>query len=167
MRFTGFDSNNMTPISREAIYTYDKANNPKTIQFGGKTFNYTYNKAGQINNISYPNTVSMEKTYDNLDRLSVLDIKSGQNTLVSEKYSYDILGNINSVDRNGILSSYKYDKKNQLVSEIFNDNSGDANKILYIYDGTGNRIKKEQYSGMQTKETEYGINSLNQLESVS
>ena len=58
-------------------------------------------------------------------------------------YTYDNLGNITAVYKNGVLAeSYEYDSLGQLIRE---DNVAEDYTVLYVYDKAGNIASKEQF----------------------
>ena len=58
-------------------------------------------------------------------------------------YTYDELGNIETICENGVLkATYHYDAKNQLVRE---DNQWENYTICYTYDVGGNILTKMKY----------------------
>jgi len=122
-------------------------------------------KTGLIYGVSLNNTQKIEYTYDILSRLDrkilntatpfateysylegatqgttttlVKSVKNGYDTL---EYSYDELGNITQVKKNGsVIESYSYDALNQLVSATYGGNT-----YTYTYDNGGNitQVKK-------------------------
>lgn len=85
------------------------------------TLNYTYDGPGNLASMSssHTNGVSVEYTYDDLNRLStVVDgrLPSGSN---STTYAYDPANNLaNATYPNGIQSAFTYDALNRATSLI-------------------------------------------------
>ena len=70
----------------------------------------------------------------------VSQLKNGNDTL---SYTYDDIGNIETVSKNGVLkNTYHYDALNQLIRE---DNV-DVNTVTYSYDNGGNITSKKEYA---------------------
>ncbi len=71
---------------------------------------------------------------------------SGNNSGTADvvySYTYDNLGNITAVYKNGVLAeSYEYDSLGQLIRE---DNVAEDYTVLYVYDKAGNIASKEQF----------------------
>ena len=109
----------MSDASGVTLYAYDSQDRltaKNTAQQG--TLHYTYDAAGHVASISSSNTggVSVNYTYDSLDRLStVVDnrLQSGQNTTT---YTYDPASNVATVSYpNGLQSTFTYDQLNRLT----------------------------------------------------
>ena len=95
---------------------------------------------------------------------SYLTTSSGQTSLVSGitysgiaskayLYTYDALGNITSVSRNGVLeASYEYDDLGQLKKEI---NNVVGKTWEYTYDDRGNLLSKKEKVGSSTTAKSY------------
>ncbi|MDX9702393.1 MAG: RHS repeat-associated core domain-containing protein [Candidatus Auribacterota bacterium] len=155
-------------ISQTVTCTYNTANELTSVACNGKNISYTYNKAGQLITKTLPQT-AIQYSYDALDRLETLQAGS----LFTERYGYDILGNIVSVDHSGYVSRYGYDAKNQLAYELYKNADGFVNKKSYTYDGTGNRLTMFHQTGntanppaFSDQTHTYIYNNLNQLEKI-
>lgn len=103
-----------------------------------------YDAAGHVNSIasSNPNGVSVDYTYDDLNRLStVVDNRLSGNRTTT--YSYDNASNIATVVYpNGLTSTFTYDAMNRLTAM----NAGTAN-YSYQLGPTGNRINATEGNG--------------------
>jgi len=93
----------------------------------GNTPQYNGNISGQAWGGSTPAGNSFAYDYDKLDRLL-----SGANSSMSEVISYDLMGNIQTLNRDGVTRTYAYDG-NKLTST-----SGAPGTGTYGYDGNGN-----------------------------
>jgi RHS repeat-associated protein len=103
-----------------------------------------YDAAGHVNSIasSNPNGVSVDYTYDDLNRLStVVDNRLSGNRTTT--YSYDNASNVATVVYpNGLTSTFTYDAMNRLTAM----NAGTAN-YSYQLGPTGNRINATEGNG--------------------
>jgi RHS repeat-associated protein len=104
-------------------FSYDlKYQDGTTAQFNGNIANQSWGANG-----SNPNTFTYG--YDKLNRLL-----SGTSTgiVMSEILTYDVMGNITSLNRNGTLGTYAY------TGNKLNQVTGGLATGLYTYDGNGN-----------------------------
>ena len=138
----------------------------KIIMVNNKEFdyNYKYDFNNNITNINI-NNYSINKKYDLNNRLVNYNInnilgyrisylKNGSNSsnIPSSiyyndgeyyKYSYDNMGNVNRVFKNGILiNRYSYDCLGRIIRE---DNKELDKSIVYCYDNNGNILNKYTY----------------------
>ena len=84
------------------MFDYDAMARFQTITYGGSTaFQYHYDSASnERQRDSSVNGVSQFYTYDNLDRMTHVDVKKGNNILGSEDYGHDDMSRLISVTRN-------------------------------------------------------------------
>ena len=131
----------------------------------GTTPQYNGNIANQLWGAAAPNANTFTYSYDKLNRLT-----SGAATGMSEVISYDVMGNITSLDRDnqsraysyngnqlqqvsGLTSSpYQYDVNGNVSYDARNNKTVDYNVmnlpvriggIYYTYDGTGKKLRKQ------------------------
>jgi len=106
-------------------FSYDlKYQDGTTAQFNGNIANQSWGANG-----SNPNTFTYG--YDKLNRLL-----SGTSTgiVMSEVLTYDVMGNIASLNRNGTLGTYDYTGTGNKLKQV----TGGLATGLYTYDGNGN-----------------------------
>jgi RHS repeat-associated protein len=102
----------------------------------GEITEYIYGN-GLLEKINYPNGTETNYTYDLNDRiLTMVNKKTGGDTISSFQYEYDNVGNRSSMSDNEGLHSYQYDKKYQVVRVDYPDGSYRA----YTYDPVGSRL---------------------------
>jgi RHS repeat-associated protein len=70
------------------------------------------------------------------------------NTTLS--YTYDALGNIETVTKDGVTTTYTYDEQNQLTQEQTKNGNTVTSTSTYTYDTYGNIREKKVYSGAVT-----------------
>ena len=108
----------MTDASGLTTYTYDHLDRLLSKATPQGTLSYTYDSAGNVASIasSNPNGVSVQYSYDQLNRLAtVVDARlpSGQNVTA---YTYDAANNLATVNYpNGVASSFAYDSLNRMT----------------------------------------------------
>lgn len=154
-------------------YSYDKNSNVNktkyTLGTDSKETKYNYDRDNRINSIVTENNMVVVN-YDRLSRIANKEIKSNNNTYVTEyeylntnienkttekvksikngnneliSYTYDANGNIETIkEGNEQKQKYYYDGLNQLIRE---DNKALNKTIVYTYDVGGNIITKKEY----------------------
>jgi len=148
----------MTDGSGTTTYSYDSLDRLTTKATPEGTLNYTYDAGGNLASMSstHTNGVSVEYTYDDLNRLStVVDnrLGSGANTTT---YTYDPASNLATATYpNGVQSAFTYDSLNR-VSTLVSPVSGYA----YQYGPTGNRSTATEINGRTLTWSYDGINRL-------
>jgi RHS repeat-associated protein len=131
----------MTDASGTTTYNYDDHDRLQTKQTPQGTLTYTYDPAGNVASMQSSNTngVSVEYTYDSLNRLeTVVDnrLSVGQQTTT---YSYDPASNLATVTYpNGLQSTFTYDTLNRLTA---------LNGYSYQLGPAGNRQSATEPSG--------------------
>lgn len=118
-------------------YTYNSVGQIITKkQSDGITFNYSYDKAGNIISVKTPYT-NTEYQYDLLNRLINVN-EDGKNTT----YSYDANGNVEEMTYpNGCKTVYQYDNWNRLIQEVIVDSKGnEIEHYEYELAPAGNRV---------------------------
>ncbi|SFW77797.1 RHS repeat-associated core domain-containing protein, partial [Sinomicrobium oceani] len=161
---------------RRYAYTYDALNRITSGKFngGGQTDRYTvegitYDKNGNIEHLTRRGHVNsgatsfgvmdnLAYTYDTGNKLlKVTDsgnktygFKDGTNT--GNDYTYDANGNL-LTDANKGITGISYNHLNLPTQVSFG-----SNKIAYIYDASGTKLKKEVTQGSSVTATEYAGN---------
>jgi RHS repeat-associated protein len=115
------------PDSKYVDYGYDEAGNLTTVtDWLGNVTSYAYNNAGLLTTTTLPSgtSITSTRTYDNADRLTLLENKKGANTLSSFGYTLNADGNRTQVaDLNG-TTSYTYDSLQRLTQASYPAISG-------------------------------------------
>ncbi len=96
---------------------------------------YTYDAAGQVTNIAYPNGTSTAYIYDTAGRVMGITHVNSSDTFASFSYTYDAVGNRLSEVSTAGTTTYSYDALSRLTGVTYPD--GEA--VIYSYDSMGNR----------------------------
>lgn len=141
----------MNDASGETVYTYDVRNRLASKQTPFGTLTYTYDNASNLltTRSSNANGVSVDYTYDVLNRLSTVK----DNRLLTlnggvTSYDYDTVGNLESYQYpNGVKTSYTYNTLNRLTS--MNTALGATTQSSYTYTlgPAGNRTAVSELGG--------------------
>jgi RHS repeat-associated protein len=150
LSYTYYASGNVETIASSntngvsVTLTWDELNRLSTVidnrlPSGANTAVYTYDPAGNVATVAYPNGFQTTFTYDQLSRLTAVS------TPVSS-YSYQLgpTGNrIGAAEGNGRTLTWNYDGIYRLTSETISgdpaNNSGDNGSATYTLDAVGNR----------------------------
>jgi RHS repeat-associated protein len=175
MTFTGInragdfvpDNDTLYPSAPQTVtYYYNDANQLTEIYLNGASVpvaSYDYNYGGLLDTKTYANGTAVSYSYDALDRL--IELTNGD--ISSQRYEYDVVGNktrvITERDNQSYVAAYRYDRKNQLIEEVFHDTNSTIGKHSYTYDGTGNRTAMTDIYGAASVENTYTYNTLNEL----
>ena len=124
-------------------------------QNGQNSISNTYDELARVNKriVDATNSYETEYTYleggdPNTTTTVIKTVKNGSDTL---EYSYDDVGNITEIKKNGItVQKYSYDSLNQLVTATYGGHT-----YTYAYDNAGNilSVKKD---GTEVKTYGYG-----------
>ena len=150
----------MTDASGTTTYTYDNLDRLKTKATPQGTLTYTYDATGNVASINSSNAkgISVNYTYDELNRLStVIDnrLPAGHNTT---NYTYDPASNLGTVTYpNGLQSTFTYNDLNRLTA--LNATKG---SYTYTLGPTGNRLSGTESSGRTLNWSYDGIYRLTQ-----
>ncbi len=144
-------------------YAYDDLNRLETVtdqRLNPGATSYTYDAAGNLDTLTYPNGVASAHTYDDLSRLTELEISAG--TLLG-RYTYtldDTGARTKLVDETGRTVDYGYDLAYRLLNEtITNDPQGSNGRIGSTYDATGNRLHRRiDLDGVSDQTVSYDAN---------
>lgn len=115
---------NGAPVGFNMTLKYNDATDPLRRQYNGNIANQVYTNGGS-NIFSYQ--------YDKLNRLTVGEVSP---SLLSEVLTYDVMGNITSLSRDGTganIYTYKNSNKSNQLQSVAGVTLGD-----YDYDGNGN-----------------------------
>ncbi|MBE9117226.1 hypothetical protein IQ249_15100 [Lusitaniella coriacea LEGE 07157] len=149
-------------------YTYDEQNRLETVTEDNETTTYLYDLAGNLKETQFPNGTVERRTYDELNRLDVLETVKGGTLLSRFDYATNDAGHrlevIESVRQpDGTLAErtvrYEYDDLYRLISEEVV--GGDT--TTYTYDDVGNRLSKT-VNGVITNTYTYDDNDLLEVE---
>ncbi|MEG5129330.1 putative Ig domain-containing protein [Microcoleus sp. ARI1-B5] len=104
---------------------------------------YFYDAEGNLSRTELPNGVVETRTYDELNRLKLLQYQRNGVTLQSFDYTLDPVGHRKVVaEQNGRKVEYEYDDLYRLKSETITDSVNGNRTISYGYDAVGNRLTK-------------------------
>ncbi|MHB8857268.1 MAG: DUF7948 domain-containing protein [Bellilinea sp.] len=152
----------MTTPAGTIYYSYDGAGQLASVTgASGAVSSYTYDAAGLRTQLVLPNGVTIDYSYDALDRLTGIDQHLGVTTLASYDYTLDPAGNrLSLTEVDGSSIQWTYDDAYRLASETRRDGS---NAVTYqagfTYDAVGNRLT-QTVDGVATQ---YTYNELDQL----
>ncbi len=143
-------------------YTYDELNRLiNHTDLNGATISYTYDALSRRKTLALPNTVNTAYAYDSANRLLNLTTKKGATpTLSNFAYTYDELGNRQTMTDAVGLHTYGYDTLSQLTSS--DEPVGGTPDLTFQYDALGNRLQRTRGANVQT----YTPNQLNQYDQV-
>jgi RHS repeat-associated protein len=136
-------SNNDPVHSVSVAYTYDNLNRLATVvdnrlPVGQNTTQYSYDPASNLATVTYPNGLSSNFTYDDLNRVTALN-----NTKASYTYTLDgTVGNRKQVtESNGRTVRWDYDGIYRLTNETISlDPRSKNGTVDYGLDPVGNRL---------------------------
>ncbi len=143
-KYTSYDANgrllSMTdPNGLVATYTYDQRGRPLTKALGAEKITYTYDLAGLLKRVTFPDTSFLSYTYDAAHRLTTVKDKAGDYVL----YTLDATSNVTKVkvyDPANVLRrthSYTYDTANRVLWET---GTVTGEKTTYAYDNQSNLL---------------------------
>lgn len=157
-------------------YTYNDLNQLDYLTVENKNFDYEYYDDGTIKAIQYPtlnngSVLRSENTYDNINRLTTVINKIGNQIISQFDYEYDNNGNITRVIENKntgneVITDYQYDELNRL------DIITRPNNVIVDmkYDTRGNRKEIQtntrgsiDYLHKYNKDSQYTYNSWDEL----
>ena len=122
------------------------------------TTSYTYDDNGNVLTITLPNGVVTTNTYDDAQRLEMVEDDIG-NTIT---YTYDDAGNITKEEYKDTSSTLKYtlSKVYDELSRIIENVDANTDSTAFEYDVNGNQTKVIDGN---TNETEFAFDGLNRL----
>ena len=133
-------------------YEYDDDNRVTALTQNDVSVEYTYSSFNAISKILSKNgTDTVVKTVidyvEPFDTTTSYKVSTWKNTVggntTTHSYTYDERGNILTIARGSVDSSYVYDSKDQLIRE--NDEKSDKS-VKYTYDDGGNITQKKIYT---------------------
>ncbi len=126
-------------------YTYDtNLSMNSVIDHDLNATTFEYDAVGNLTRIDRPNGVVETRTYDAMDRVTLLENRDSGGAVVSSyAYTFDGRGNRTSViEHTGRRVDYVYDAINRLVSETITDPFSGVRAVSYTYDSVGNRLTR-------------------------
>ncbi|WP_325315987.1 RHS repeat-associated core domain-containing protein [Microcoleus sp. PH2017_28_MFU_U_A] len=125
-------------------YGYDEQNRlEKVIDPDLAETKYFYDAAGNLSRTELPNGVEEVRTYDELNRLKLLEYKRLLTVFSKFDYTLDPVGHRKVVtEQNGRKVEYEYDDLYRLTQETITDPVNGNRTISYGYDAVGNRLTK-------------------------
>ncbi|MBA3582901.1 MAG: RHS repeat protein, partial [Gammaproteobacteria bacterium] len=147
-------------------YAYDDKGNLISIRYGADEVTIAYDTLNRRRQLTYPNGIVANYTYDDASRLTQLSYKKGSTVVEQLNYDYDAAGNIIKRDRHAASTKQAspqhadYDlKTNRLIALKDNDNN-----IIerFQYDDMGNMIQRTNSCGT----TQLTWNIKNQLTDI-
>jgi RHS repeat-associated protein len=134
----------MTDVSGVTTYDYDNRNRLQSKQTPFGTLSYTYNLTGNLKTLrsSNANGVSVDYSYDKLNRLKTVKdnrLAAGADTT---SYTYDGVGNLESYSYpNAVTTSYNYNSLNRLTTLTVSNGTTNLASYAYTLGASGNREK--------------------------
>jgi RHS repeat-associated protein len=141
---------NMT-VLYDVAYEYDDSSRLTTLtdqaSTPAKTVQSSYDAAGRLKRITYPDNARTDYTYDAAGRVTVMNHQDDQGDLIaSHTYSYDPVGNPVAVNETtpvgSFAATYAYDPLDRLTRETYPRYS-----VEYSYDPAGNMIRRQDPLG--------------------
>ena len=136
----------------------------KVKESGSETVSYTYDANGNKKTETLANGVVSTYTYNNANRITKIENKSGNTDISSYEYSYYLDGSdaCKVRNENGIIETteYEYDGLKRLTEESVAVGSNTTDTYTYEYDDYGNRSKMTA-SGTENHTTVYSYSDSN------
>ncbi|HMN13166.1 MAG TPA: CARDB domain-containing protein [Bellilinea sp.] len=129
-------------------YSYDALNRLETVtdhQLASGVTTYTYDDVSNLTSYVYPNGVQTTQQYDELYRLTGIQIGNAGGTIASYSYTLGNAGNrLTATELDGRTVSYSYDALYRLTGEIITNDPVSTNNgtISYTYDAASNRLSQ-------------------------
>lgn len=133
-----------TPDGVSTSATYDALGNPLTQKDGvGNIVKYGYGLGDRLVSTTYPDQTARTISYDTAGRpIGTADLDATGTLLRSTSAGYDLAGNTSwTKDALGNTTSYVYDARNQLTTQIEPVTSTTSITTTYGYDAAGNRTR--------------------------
>lgn len=145
------------------VYDFTETGKLKEIERNGTNLvTFKYEPVGLPLSIVYSNGIQTGFNFDDAEQLLDLTVKRGTTSILTEAFTHDDNGNIETVTSTNGNKVYTYDELNQLKSQTLADGTVET----YDYDKVGNRRETETVKNGQTTRTVYGHNDNNELTSV-
>lgn len=162
---TSLSSNN--PNGVHVAYGYDGLNRLQSVTDNAgflpssTVHTYAYTQVGSMDQMTYANGIRHEFTYDQLNRLTDLEVRDGSTLVQSYGYTLSPTGQKLAVtESTGRDVAWNYDDRNQLVREIVADDPfGQNGAVDYTYDDAGNRkTRSSSIPSLDTQSFNYTVN---------
>jgi RHS repeat-associated protein len=165
----------INPDGGTTYYSYDDLNRVSALTDSqSQATSYAYDAAGNLINVTYPNSAEAVYTHNELNRLTSLINKNGLTVISSYQYAYNAAGlRTKATFNNGDYIIYTYDKLSRLLKEYRRNQSRKLlYSIEYTYDALGNRLTQSinivdanfKIADLPTKSNlVYAYNAANQL----
>ena len=112
----------------------------------GNSFTYTYDAFDRLSNKSGSRHAIAYTYVAGTQRVATYNFSQADATNITYSYTYDALGNITQIKKNGTtVSNYEYDSLGRLIRE---DDCTNSISWVYTYDNAGNLLKKYTFYGM-------------------
>jgi RHS repeat-associated protein len=151
-------------------YTYDKAHRLTGIIYRGETTTFAWDPASRLIGRALPNGIVESLTYDDADRLTLMEYKQSDGTLLeSIAYTYNANGKRLSRTTIGGSSAQEtpmsavYDQANRMTSLTL---TATGQTFALAYDNNGNIVSKVDQGNAGNANT-YGWDARNRLTEVS
>jgi RHS repeat-associated protein len=133
-------------MGSKTYYHYDESGNLHrlTDKTGGTIAEYQYDILGRLARRDLGNGAYTVYQYDNADRITGLINRGPDDTIISQfSYTYDALGQRDSMTASSGVWSYEYDAAGQLTKAVFESNDSEISNqsLSYAYDAMGNRTR--------------------------
>ncbi|NDI34537.1 RHS repeat-associated core domain-containing protein [Chengkuizengella sediminis] len=143
-------------------YTHDNLNRIQTISYDGQVvgdYDYTISTNGTSSSLNYvPLTMGFQTDINPFGEMIFHEQEDTGSITWAESFGYDGLGNIESINQNGEISTYQYDDLNRIIQEDVVEGIQ-----TYTYDEKGNRKTMEGTMKLPLGPREFTYNALNQL----
>ncbi|WBW96137.1 zincin-like metallopeptidase toxin domain-containing protein [Oceanirhabdus sp. W0125-5] len=132
--------------------------------YSGEEVSYQYDEKGRKTKLIYPDGKFVTYQYDHHDRMTGVIDREGRKTT----YTYDQQGRRESTSLpNGITTKYEYDEQNRTKQITNTDQEGkEVLKLIYQYDGAGNKILEDRYDEDKHYRREYTYYKNNTVKSM-
>lgn len=154
-------SSNPNGVSMD--YDYDELNRLETVRdnrlSGNQDTTYTYDAVGNLQSYTYPNQVTTNYAFNNLNRLTSMTLSNTAGGLAGYSYTLGAAGNRTQVVENGGRTvNYVYDDLYRLTQETI-AGSAVGGSVNYGYDAVGNRLtRNSNITGLASQSQSYDGN---------
>ncbi|MEP7016199.1 MAG: RHS repeat domain-containing protein, partial [Verrucomicrobiota bacterium] len=146
-------------------YSYTNRNQIQDITWGSVNAHYVYDRDGNESSRAPNNSTSESCTYNDVDRLTLLNHNTGSTSFSRFDYTHnsvsDCLTRTETIGSAAVLDKFAYDLDDQVTEARYNFNTQSSTQdrlCSYAYDPTGNRTSMID-AGTSTG---YSVNALNQ-----
>lgn len=169
----GYDSQDrleriMFPDGLQQTFTYDSLNRLQNVSYpsmGTITYEYGLGDNQHTYTVHFPGNRTMERQTDAFGEWVEVRHTQQDTTRWAETFSYDGMGNIQSIERNGESFAYAYDGLNRIRQE----NTPIKGNYYYTYDERGNRkvMDRDNPPAVEEGTFDYTYTPLNQLKTYT